>query len=288
MSANPTGTVIDCAGRPLDLSAPRVMGILNVTPDSFSDGGQLFSGAVLAAELCRRAEAMVEAGAAVLDVGGESTRPGAAPVSRQQEMDRVLPAVERLCARFDVIVSVDTSDPEVMREAAGLGAGMINDVRALAREGALAAAAATGLPVALMHMRGEPGTMQQQTSYADVVAEVLAFLRARVDTCVSAGISRGRLLIDPGFGFGKTAAQNFELLRHLDVLADFGLPLLVGLSRKSMIASVIDRPVAERMPASVTLAVLAAVSGARLLRVHDVRATADALAMLAATRGEGV
>jgi dihydropteroate synthase len=259
------------------------MGVLNVTPDSFSDGGQLHDGKTLQADaLYRRAEAMVSAGAAVLDIGGESTRPGAEPVSAAEEADRVLPALTQLRQRFDVVLSLDTSTPLVMREGALLGAGMINDVRALTRPGALDAAASSGLPVCLMHMQGDPQTMQQAPSYADVVADVKNFLQQRIGACEAAGIERTRLLLDPGFGFGKTLAHNLTLLQRLGELQSFDLPILAGLSRKSMIGKITGRPDDDRLAASVSLAVMAAERGARLLRVHDVKETADALAMVKA------
>ena len=277
------GAVLDCAGSRLDLSYPRVMGVLNVTPDSFSDGGQLHDGKTLQADaLYRRADAMVAAGAAVLDIGGESTRPGAEPVSPAEEADRVLPALTQLRQRFDVVLSLDTSTPLVMREGALLGAGMINDVRALTRPGALEAAASSTLPVCLMHMQGDPQTMQQAPSYADVVADVKGFLQQRIGACEAAGIERTRLLLDPGFGFGKTLAHNLTLLQRLGELQSFDLPILAGLSRKSMIGKIIGRPDDDRLAASVSLAVMAAERGARLLRVHDVKETADALAMVKA------
>ena len=259
------------------------MGILNVTPDSFSDGGILFAdGRSDLDAVCRTAEQMLEAGAAILDVGGESTRPGAAPVSEQEELDRVLPVVEALQSRFDTVISLDTSTPAVMRMGARAGAGLINDVRALQRPGAISAAAATGLPVCLMHMQGEPDGMQSNPQYDSVVAEVCRFLTARAEACVAGGIARDRLIFDPGFGFGKTPQHNFELLRELPALCGLGSPVLAGLSRKSMIASVLDRPTGQRLPASLSLAVLAAVGGARILRVHDVAETYDALAMVGA------
>ena len=230
---------------------------------------------------------MVDAGAAILDIGGESTRPGAAAVSIEEEMDRVLPLVERIAAELDVVVSVDTSAPELMTAAAGAGAGLLNDVRALGREGALAAAAATGLPVCLMHMRGEPATMQQAPSYDDVVAEVMDFLHQKVEACGAAGIARQRLVLDPGFGFGKTVQHNLQLLKGLPRLAELGLPVLVGLSRKSLIQKLIGRPVEERLPASLALAVLAVERGAAIVRTHDVAATADAVAMWTALNAEG-
>lgn len=264
------------------------MGVVNTTPDSFSDGGSLYSGGALDLDLAlARAEAMVTAGAAVLDIGGESTRPGAAPVSGEEEMARVLPLVERIAANLDVVISVDTSNPALMAQAADLGAGMINDVRALRREGALEAAAATGLPVCLMHMQGEPGTMQDAPRYTDVVAEVGDWLDRRVSDCLAAGIGRERLLLDPGFGFGKSVEHNLALLRGLPQLAGRGLPLLVGLSRKSMIGVLIGREIEQRLPASLGLAVLAAERGARIIRTHDVTATWDALAMYTALAEQG-
>ena len=275
-----------CGPRLLDLGAPKVMGILNVTPDSFSDGGELFRHhRVDLGALLKRAEAMVDAGAQLLDVGGESTRPGATPVTEEEELDRVLTAVEALVARFDVIISVDTSAPRVMKESARLGAGFLNDIRAFQRPGALEAAAATDLPLCVMHMQGEPSTMQASPEYLDVLTDVRAFLEARIAACIGAGVEKGRIVIDPGFGFGKTAAQNFEMLARLRELSFDALPLLVGLSRKSMIASVLDRAPAERLHASVGLAMIAVERGARILRVHDVAATVEALAMWRALPG---
>jgi len=271
---------LQCAARTLTLSAPVVMGVLNVTPDSFSDGGQY----VNAEAALRRASAMVDAGAAIIDIGGESTRPGAAAVSVQQELDRVMLALERIATELDVVISVDTSTPEVMTAAAAAGAGMINDVRALLRPGALAAAAASGLPVCLMHMQGDPQSMQQAPTYSDVVVEVMAFLQQRIDACVSAGIAMNRLILDPGFGFGKNDTHNLALLSGLPQLAQAGLPLLVGLSRKSMIGRLTGRPVGQRLIGSVTLALLAAERGASILRVHDVAETVDALRLLQALR----
>jgi len=271
---------MDCAGRQLDLSRPVLMGVINATPDSFSDGGTLYRGARLDVDLAlARARTMVASGAAILDLGGESTRPGAAPVSRQEEMDRVLPLVERIAGELDVVISVDTSNPALMTAAAAAGAGMLNDVRALTREGALQAAAATGLPVCLMHMQGNPATMQAAPAYADVVAEVGDFLRARMAACAAAGIDNCDVVLDPGFGFGKTLAHNMQLLSGLPRLAAIGRPLLVGLSRKSLIGKLIGREVHERLPASLALAVLAAERGAAIIRTHDVAATADAVAM---------
>ena len=273
---------LQCGARTLDLSAPVVMGVLNVTPDSFSDGGR-FIGRDAA---LKHAGAMIAAGAAIIDIGGESTRPGAAPVSIAEELDRVIPVVEAIAAEYDVVISVDTSTPEVMRDSAARGAGLINDVRALQRPGALSAAAATGLAVCLMHMQGEPGTMQQAPVYRDVVSEVRQFLRSRVDACVAAGIRRDLLLLDPGFGFGKNDAHNLALLAALPQLAEDG-PVLAGLSRKSMIGRLLGRPVDDRLIGSVTLALLAAQRGARILRVHDVAETVDALRLLQALNSVG-
>jgi dihydropteroate synthase len=273
-------TPLQCGLRSLDLSVPNVMGILNVTPDSFSDGGELYHDRKVDLDaLLHRAQVMVDAGAQLLDVGGESTRPGAGAVSEGEELDRVLSAVEALVGRFDVVVSVDTSTPKVMTECTRLGAGFLNDIRGFQRHGALEAAAATGLPICVMHMQGEPGTMQVSPEYVDVIADVRQFFAERLAACVGAGIAKERIVIDPGFGFGKSADQNFEMLMRLSELSFDHLPLLVGLSRKSMIASVLDRGPAERVHASVGLAMIAVERGARIVRVHDVAATVDALAM---------
>jgi dihydropteroate synthase len=269
---------LDCGQRRVDLGRPVVMGIINTTPDSFSDGGRhLDPGLAVDA-----AHQMVAAGAAIIDVGGESTRPGAAAVDLEEERRRVLPVVRRLSQELTVPVSVDTSKPELMLDIAAQGGGMINDVYALRMPGALAAAAETGLPVCLMHMLGEPRTMQANPAYADVVKEVLSFLQLRVAECRQAGIASRRLLVDPGFGFGKTLAHNVALLRQLSAFKTLGLPLMAGLSRKSMIAAITGKPEGNRTTASVTLALLAAERGARILRVHDVGPTVVALKMLAA------
>ncbi|GGJ75401.1 dihydropteroate synthase [Alloalcanivorax dieselolei] len=266
-------TKLTCGARTLDLSAPVVMGILNVTPDSFSDGGQFTS---LDSAL-RRAEQMLADGAAIIDVGGESTRPGADPVSEQQELDRVVPVVEALTRELDALVSVDTSIASVIRETARAGAGLINDVRSLRRAGACQAAADAGLPVCLMHMRGEPGDMQDDPQYQDVTAEVIRFLEERVEVCVSAGIARDRLLVDPGFGFAKTVYHNLKLLAEMDQLKRLRLPILVGLSRKSMVGKVLDRPVEERLPGSLAAAVMCIERGALIVRAHDVKETVDSV-----------
>ncbi len=279
--------IIQCGQRELTLVTPQIMGVLNVTPDSFFDGGQLLSeSGVDVDRLLMRAANMVTDGAAILDIGGESTRPGAAPVSTQQELDRVMTAVSLLAPRLDVILSVDTSNPQVMREAAREGAGLLNDVRAFSRPGALDAALEAQLPMSLMHMSDEPDRMQEVTQYCDVVNDVKAFLSERVAACIDAGIDRSQMLIDPGFGFGKTVAQNYDMLRRLGELASFELPILVGVSRKSMIGAITGRPASERVVPSAVLAVLAVARGASIVRVHDVAETADALAVWRATRGE--
>lgn len=269
---------LQCGDRLLLLDRPRIMGVLNLTPDSFSDGGR-WQGLD---EALRAALAMVEEGADIIDVGGESTRPGASAVGAQQEIDRVAPLIERLAAETAVPISIDTSKPEVMRAAVAAGAGLINDVRALRLDGALDAAAALGVPVCLMHMQGEPGSMQEQPHYDDVIGEVQRFLADRVLACEFAGIPRARLLVDPGFGFGKTLEHNQALFGALARLAAGLPPLLVGVSRKSMIGAMTGRPVEQRMVGSVVAAVLAAQRGARILRVHDVAATRDGLAVLQA------
>jgi dihydropteroate synthase len=255
------------------------MGILNLTPDSFSDGGCFLN----RDEALRHAERMVEEGAAIIDIGGESTRPGAQPVSIEQELERVVPVIEALSGEIAVPLSVDTLKPTVMREAVAAGAGLINDIMALRTPGAIEAAADTGVPVCLMHMQGEPRTMQQDPRYESVVDEVRDFLAERVAACEAGGIRRDRLLLDPGFGFGKTLAHNLSLLKHLDSLGSLGLPLLVGISRKSMIGTLLDgAPVDQRLHGSVAGAVFAAMRGASIIRVHDVGQTVEALKVVAA------
>ncbi len=270
----------------LDLAQPRVMGILNVTPDSFSDGGELFVGGkpVLAAVI-DRAAGMVEAGASFLDIGGESTRPGAAPVTEQQELDRVLPVVEALRARFNAVLSLDTSNARVMTEGAAAGAGLINDVRSLGLTGAMAAAANTGLPVCLMHMQGTPDTMQLAPAYEDVVAEVMADLQKRLLECEAAGISRSRVLIDPGFGFGKSLDHNLTLLANLQSLQVLGVPILVGISRKRMLGAITGKPEKQREAAGIAGALFAIQKGARIIRTHDVAGIKDAISMWIAVSG---
>lgn len=269
---------LPCGGRLLDLSRPQVMGILNVTPDSFSDGGRF---ARVDAAL-RHAAGMLAAGASMIDVGGESTRPGAAPVSPDEELERVAPVVEAIARELDVIISVDTSTPVVMAESARLGAGLINDVRALRREGALQAAADSGLPVCLMHMRDEPGTMQQDPRYTDLLGEVRGFLEERMAACVAAGIPLERLILDPGFGFAKTLAHNLSLFKQMPLLRALGRPLLVGVSRKSMIGQALGREVEGRLAGGLALAALAIAQGPCILRVHDVAETVDLVRMIAA------
>ena len=278
MTSVQSSTRLPCGNRVLDLARTHVMGILNVTPDSFSDGGRF---AALDAAV-RHAQAMVLAGATLIDVGGESTRPGAPVVLPQEELDRVAPVVERIARELDVIISVDTSAPIVMTEVARLGAGLINDVRSLRREGALQAAAATGLPVCLMHMLGEPGDMQDNPHYEDLVGEVSTFLADSMARCAAAGIGAERIVLDPGFGFAKTLQHNLSLFKHMEALHALGRPLLVGVSRKSMVGQTLNRPVAGRLYGSLALAALAMTKGARILRVHDVAETVDVVRMIAA------
>jgi dihydropteroate synthase len=254
------------------------MGILNITPDSFSDGGR-FAQRDLA---LRHAEEMVAAGATLIDVGGESTRPGARAVSPVEELERVAPIVESISRELDVVISVDTSTPAVIRETARLGAGLINDVRSLRRDGALDAAVATGLPVCLMHMRGEPTDMQNDPHYDDVVGEVASFLSERMDVCIAAGIPAEKIVLDPGYGFAKTLDHNLTLFKHMEALHALGRPLLVGVSRKSMIGKVLDKPVDQRLFGALALAGMAMLKGARILRVHDVAETVDVVRMIAA------
>ncbi|WP_074756375.1 dihydropteroate synthase [Pseudomonas abietaniphila] len=271
-------TRLPCGNRVLDLSRTHVMGILNITPDSFSDGGR-FAQRDLA---LRHAEAMVNAGATLIDVGGESTRPGARTVSSVEELERVAPIVEAISRELDVIISVDTSTPAVIRETARLGAGLINDVRSLQRDGALDAAVATGLPVCLMHMRGEPTDMQNDPRYDDLLGEVSSFLRERMDACIAAGIAREKIILDPGYGFAKTLEHNLSLFKHMEALHALGRPLLVGVSRKSMIGKVLDKPVDQRLYGALALAGMAMIKGARILRVHDVPETVDVVRMISA------
>ncbi|CAI0945485.1 dihydropteroate synthase [Serratia proteamaculans] len=262
-----------------DLSHPRVMGILNVTPDSFSDGGQHNS----LNEALLHAHALISAGATMIDVGGESTRPGAAEVSEEEEIARVVPVVEAIARRFEVFISVDTSKAGVIRESALAGAHLINDVRSLQEPGALAAAVETGLPVCLMHMQGEPRTMQQAPHYDDLIGNVNAFFQRHIERCNAAGITNQKLLLDPGFGFGKNLAHNYQLLARLSEFHHFGLPLLVGMSRKSMIGQLLNVPPEQRVIGSVACAVIAAMQGAQIVRVHDVKETVEAMRVVEAT-----
>jgi dihydropteroate synthase len=273
-------TQLVCRTRTIDLAEPVVMGVLNVTPDSFSDGGEHADTESAVAH----ALAMIDCGAGIVDVGGESTRPRATPVSRQQELDRVLPVIERLAALTAVPISIDTSDPQVMRAAVGAGAEIINDVRALRREGAPEAAAASGAAICLMHMQGEPATMQENPVYADVVGEVAAFLREAVARCVAAGVDVNRICVDPGIGFGKTQAHNLQLLAGLGTLRAIGRPVLVGVSRKSVVGIITRRPARDRVAGSSALAALCVDRGAQIIRAHDVAATVDAVRIAAALR----
>ena len=264
----------------LDFTRLQVMGILNVTPDSFSDGGR-FTRTDTALQQARQ---MVEEGAGIIDVGGESTRPGAQPVSEQQELDRVIPVVEQIARELDVVISIDTSKAVVMREAIHAGAHMINDVLALRSEGALATAADLQVPVCLMHMQGEPRTMQTNPVYADVVSDVKSFLLQRAQACLEAGLSREQIILDPGLGFGKTLQHNLTLFKQLPEFVQLGYPILMGASRKSMIGSILDLPVDQRLYGSISLAALAAWLGASIIRVHDVGPTVQAIKTILAVK----
>ncbi|MDX2319003.1 MAG: dihydropteroate synthase [Moritella sp.] len=261
----------------LDLTQPIVMGILNVTPDSFSDGGQYHA---LDAAF-KQAEKMVADGAKIIDIGGESTRPGASAVSLEEELIRVIPIIKLISAQLDVVISIDTSKAQVMRQAIAAGAHIINDVRALQEEGALQAAADLAVPVCIMHMQGQPSTMQNAPCYQDVTAEVVAFLQQRIDACIHAGIKREHIILDPGFGFGKTLEQNFQLLADTPVFHQFDLPVLIGVSRKSMIGNLLHCDESQRLAGGLACASRAATDGAHIFRVHDVRETADVLAIVA-------
>ncbi|MFK5986166.1 MAG: dihydropteroate synthase [Pseudomonadota bacterium] len=271
---------IYCADKELDLTHPQVMGILNVTPDSFADGGQYNTQnkAFLHAQL------MVQQGASIIDVGGESTRPGAKSVSVQQELDRVIPIIEKIRQQLDVIISIDSSKATVMREAKNAGAGLINDVTALQGEGALVMAAKLGLPVCLMHMQGSPRSMQHAPDYTNVVDDVYDFFKNRINLCLQHGISKGNLIIDPGFGFGKTVQHNLQLLKNLSHFLSLELPLLIGLSRKSLLQHLTDCSVENRLAGSLSLAVIACMNGGTIFRVHDVKETIEALKVVQAVR----
>ncbi|WP_418162524.1 dihydropteroate synthase [Pantoea vagans] len=264
----------------LDLSFPHVMGILNVTPDSFSDGGK--HNALV--DALTHTNEMVNAGATIIDVGGESTRPGADEVSVEEELERVIPVIDAIAQRFEVWISVDTSKADVIREAARVGAHIINDVRSLSEPGALEAAAATGLPVCLMHMQGEPRTMQQAPVYENILSEVDTYFAQQIARCEAAGMKKEQLILDPGFGFGKNLSHNYELLAHLSDFHHFGLPLLVGMSRKSMIGQLLNVGPSQRLTGSLSCAVIAAMQGAQIIRAHDVKETAEAMRVVEATR----
>ena len=263
----------------LDLSVPQIMGILNFTPDSFSDSGRFFS----LDKALFQAEKMLKEGATIIDIGGESTRPMADDVSEEEELRRVVPLVEAVRKRFDCWISVDTSKARVMREAANVGMDLINDIRALREPNALSTAAELNLPTCIMHMQGQPRTMQTNPQYNDVVQDVLAFLRKRSEECITAGVKKENLIWDMGFGFGKTVWHNYKLLQQLNAFCEDGYPVLAGLSRKSMIGAVLDKSVEERVVGSVTGALIAVQKGAKILRVHDVAATSDALHVWQAT-----
>lgn len=267
-----------CPTSALDLSTPQVMGILNVTPDSFSDGGK-FAGFENALEQVQR---MISDGATIIDIGGESTRPGAADVSEADELARVIPVLKAIKKRFNIVVSIDTSKAAVMSAAIAAGADIINDVRALQNDGCLTAVANSNIPVCLMHMQGLPRSMQKSPSYDDVITDIIEFFQQRIDACVSAGIARERIIIDPGFGFGKTLEQNFHLLANLSKFNQLDLPILAGLSRKSMIGNLLSRDVEQRLAGSLSTAMLAAQQGAHIIRVHDVQETVDVLKVLKA------
>jgi len=268
--------IFSFGGRTLDLAEIQVMGVLNVTPDSFSDGGQYntLSSAMV------RAEQMVLQGASIIDVGGESTRPGAVQVSAQEELDRVCPIVEQLVERFDIVVSVDTSTPALMSESIRLGVGLINDVRAFSREGAVDAVKGGAVALCLMHMQGAPVSMQKAPSYASVVDEVCDCLQSTAADIISQGVGFERLLVDPGFGFGKTLQHNMQILNNIDCFGRLGFPVLVGLSRKSMFSEILNKPVNERLFGSLSGAVVAAYQGAKIIRAHDVRETKDAMRVI--------
>ena len=267
--------ILNCSDQSLDLARPQVMGILNVTPDSFSDGGEFLAADAALAQ----AQKMVKDGAGIIDVGGESTRPGALVVSVEEEIARVVPVIQAIHSELDIPISIDTSKPEVMRAAINAGAGLINDVRALQVEGALQAAVECDVPVCLMHSQGTPQTMQDNPQYDDVVTDVIAFLLQRIDDCEQAGISRDKLILDPGFGFGKRTTHNLQLMKNLARLVDLGLPVLVGVSRKSMIGKLLNVSAEERLAASLSLAALSVWQGAKIIRSHDVRETVQAIMM---------
>lgn len=268
-------TILNCAGKSLDLSAPCVMGIVNVTPDSFSDGGKFFA----ADQALQQARKLVADGAAIIDIGGESTRPGSTPVDAEEEIRRVVPAIEAIAAELNVPISIDTLKADVMRAAVKAGAGLINDVNALRGDRALQTAAELNVPVCLMHMQGTPQTMQKEPHYDNVVQEVKDFLLERLAACEAAGISRSNLILDPGFGFGKKARHNLRLMKHLSDFTEMDLPVLVGVSRKSIIGAMLNVSVDQRLAGSLALASIAVWQGAKIIRSHDVRETVQAITL---------
>ncbi|MDO6543296.1 dihydropteroate synthase [Photobacterium sanguinicancri] len=272
--------ILTSKDKTLDLSFSHAMGILNVTPDSFSDGGQFHQ----LDHAMRHVESMLSAGVSIIDIGGESTRPGAADVATAEELDRVVPVIEAIRQRFDCWISIDTSKAQVMTAAVNAGADLINDVRALQEPGALEAAAAANVPVCLMHMQGQPRTMQHQPSYENLLMDVSQFLAERIQACEKAGIAKNQLLLDPGYGFGKTIEDNYQLLAHLEQFHQFGLPLLVGMSRKSMVFKLLDKKPAECVAGSLACAAIAAMKGAQIIRVHDVAETVDVLKVCQMTK----
>lgn len=269
---------LNCPNSTVDLSSPQVMGILNVTPDSFSDGGKFahFDHAL------DQVERMIAAGATIIDIGGESTRPGAKDVSEKDELERVIPVLKAIKQKFDVVVSIDTSKASVMKAAIESGADIINDVRALQNEGCLAVLANSDVPICLMHMQGLPRTMQNEPTYSNVVDDIILFFKQRINACVDAGIAKERLILDPGFGFGKTLAQNFHLLANLSAFEKLDCPILAGISRKSMIGNLLNRDVEQRLAGSLSTAIVAVQQGAKIIRVHDVEETVDAIKILKA------
>ncbi|MCG9596478.1 dihydropteroate synthase [Vibrio sp. Isolate25] len=272
--------ILKANNKTLDLSEPQVMGILNVTPDSFSDGGQFQA----LEDALNQAQRMIDAGITIIDIGGESTRPGAPDVDLEEELQRTIPVIKAIRTFSDVWISIDTSKAEVMRQAAEAGADIINDVRALQEPNALEVAAATGLPVCLMHMQGQPRTMQANPHYDDLLKEVEKFLHERIKACEEVGIAREQLILDPGFGFGKTLEHNYQMLSHLEELHQFGLPILAGMSRKSMIFKLLDKAPTECVSASVACATIAAMKGAQIIRVHDFEQTLDAMKIVSMVR----
>ncbi|HGS5280268.1 TPA: dihydropteroate synthase [Vibrio parahaemolyticus] len=272
--------IITANNKSLDLSRPHVMAILNVTPDSFSDGGKFNSLELALAQV----EKMITAGVSIIDVGGESTRPGAPDVSLEEELQRVVPVVKAIREKYDVWISVDTSKAEVMRQAIAVGADLINDIRALQEPGALQVAAASKLPVCLMHMKGQPRTMQESPQYDNLMDDVAQFLEERIAACEAVGINKSQLILDPGFGFGKTIEHNYHMLAHLEKFHEFGLPILAGMSRKSMIFKLLDKPAADCANASVVCATIAAMKGAQIIRVHDFEETIEAMKIVEMTQ----